>query len=176
MVFGGAGGNGTVYRMQPDGTIRTLHAFTGDEGVNPNASLLPVDDGAFLGTAGSGGPGGKGTVFRITAAGRTTVVHAFDETPGQPQAPRGLVRTPEGRIAGTSLFGGIAGAGTVYELRTEGRVAVTHSFHGFRAGSFPIMDRLAVGTDGFLYGTCNQGGREEQPGDGGMGTVFRVAP
>jgi uncharacterized repeat protein (TIGR03803 family) len=61
---GGSSGNGTLFRITPNGTLNTLHVFALIEGSLPN-TLVQGTDGAFYGTAISGGLNGSGTVFRL---------------------------------------------------------------------------------------------------------------
>jgi uncharacterized repeat protein (TIGR03803 family) len=63
---GGAGGNGTVFKISTNGVLTTLYSFAGgNDGVSPNG-LVQGSDGSFYGTTLYGGAGGAGTVFRLT--------------------------------------------------------------------------------------------------------------
>ena len=59
--FNGPAGFGTVFKMDPSGTVTVLHAFTGIDGAHPRG-LVQASDGAFYGTASI--PGG-GVIFRL---------------------------------------------------------------------------------------------------------------
>jgi uncharacterized repeat protein (TIGR03803 family) len=65
------GGNGTVFRMAPDGSsFATLVYFDGfDGGAHPATALVEGADGSLFGTTTSGGTGGRGTVFRLSFTG-----------------------------------------------------------------------------------------------------------
>lgn len=65
--FGGTGGNGTVFAVNPTtGRETVLYSFQGgDDGANPYAGLIDVA-GTLYGTARGGGTAGAGTVFAIT--------------------------------------------------------------------------------------------------------------
>src|ERR1039458_5965371 len=76
-IQGGRSGSGDVFRLSPDknGTWTTLSlfSFTGEDGLNPNCSLVLDSNGDLYGTTLLGGPsdegcGGNdcGTVFEIT--------------------------------------------------------------------------------------------------------------
>jgi len=66
--LGGAGGSGTVFKLNTNGTgYADLLSFTTDSGGhNPLAPLTLGDDGAWYGTTSAGGGNGLGTVFRLT--------------------------------------------------------------------------------------------------------------
>jgi uncharacterized repeat protein (TIGR03803 family) len=100
---GGASGNGTVFKITPNGTLTVLHAFSvSSEGGTPMASLVQATDGNFYGTTSSGGASGNGTVFKITPNGTLTVLHAFSYS-GEGGMPRsGLVQATDGNFYGTT--------------------------------------------------------------------------
>ncbi|MCX6915063.1 MAG: immunoglobulin domain-containing protein, partial [Verrucomicrobia bacterium] len=68
-AYGGAYGDGTVFRMTPDGTLTTLVAFDGYAGANPQAALIEDSDGSLLGTTQNGGADDAGVIFRLSFAG-----------------------------------------------------------------------------------------------------------
>jgi uncharacterized repeat protein (TIGR03803 family) len=102
---GGASGNGTVFKITPNGTLTVLHAFSySNEGGHPMAGLVQATDGNFYGTTSSGGASGygNGTVFKITPNGTLTVLHAFSYS-GEGGMPRsGLVQATDGNFYGTT--------------------------------------------------------------------------
>jgi uncharacterized repeat protein (TIGR03803 family) len=71
--LGGASNYGTVFMLDPSGTLTTLYSFTGGtDGANPNAGVVLDASGNIYGATSAGGsapaPGGYGTVFMITPA------------------------------------------------------------------------------------------------------------
>jgi uncharacterized repeat protein (TIGR03803 family) len=65
-AFGSGFGNGTIFRIAPNGAFATLASFDGfNDGLNPSAALVEGPDGALYGTTTAGGWGGQGTVFRL---------------------------------------------------------------------------------------------------------------
>jgi uncharacterized repeat protein (TIGR03803 family) len=71
--YGGANGEGSVYRITPTGTFMTLYSFAAvsitdvnEGGAQPTAGLLQGSDGNLYGTTFVGGPSGAGTVFKLS--------------------------------------------------------------------------------------------------------------
>jgi uncharacterized repeat protein (TIGR03803 family) len=63
------GGEGTVFKISAKGSFTSLYSFSGgNDGSNPQASLVQGKDGSFYGTTFNGGQDGVGTVFRLTVA------------------------------------------------------------------------------------------------------------
>jgi uncharacterized repeat protein (TIGR03803 family) len=63
---GSAPGNGTIFRIAPNGAFATLVNFDGfNDGAQPASALVEGPDGALYGTTTAGGWGGQGTVFRL---------------------------------------------------------------------------------------------------------------
>jgi uncharacterized repeat protein (TIGR03803 family) len=59
------GGYGTVFKLTPQGTLTTLHTFSGgSDGAFPEAALLQGSDGLLYGTT-SAGNSNDGTVFKL---------------------------------------------------------------------------------------------------------------
>lgn len=179
---GGVFGKGTVFMVDKQGTERVLYSFTGKEdGGNPYAGLVRDADGNLYGTTSNGGlPGqtcsfrgipGCGTVFMLNKEGKVTVLYSFTGGSDGANSEATLVMDSEGRLYGTTIFGGAFGAGTVFMVESEGREAVLYSFSGGTDGGLPfagvIRDSL-----GNLYGTTLQGGSAPNP----SGTVFEVTP
>ena len=68
-AYGGAYGDGTVFRMAPDGALTTLVQFDGYAGANPQAALIEDADGSLLGTTQNGGASDAGVIFRLSFSG-----------------------------------------------------------------------------------------------------------
>jgi uncharacterized repeat protein (TIGR03803 family) len=80
-AYGGGAGRGTVFQLQPSGTLTVLRTFTGGDGTYPVAGLLADAAGNLYGTTAGGGAGtncigGCGTVFELTAPASFTGVQA----------------------------------------------------------------------------------------------------
>ncbi len=148
------------------------------DGQSPEAGLIQGSDGRFYGTTGGGGTSAQGgTLFSITPSGSLTLLYSFAGTcePGSgtctgdgayPAA--GVIEATDGRFYGTTLGGGVAGAGTVYSFSTgSGTETVLHSFGTGTDGTAPLGG-VIQGSDGFFYGTTSSGG------DFDAGVVYRL--
>jgi uncharacterized repeat protein (TIGR03803 family) len=188
---GGGVGGGAVYELSPPPTqggawTETLiYRFQGgSDGAQPYASLIFDKAGNLYGTTLYGGTNGQGfgTVFELTppvVAGdpwTETVLHRFRGTvDGQyPYAP--LVFDAAGNLFGTTLQGGSARQGTVFELSPPTVAGGTwtekiiHTFIQNNKDGFYPYNGLTRGSNGVLYGTTSAGGQSDN------GTVFRLTP
>lgn len=166
---GGAHSQGTVFRLTPQGVLRTLYSFCAlsgcADGAAPYAGLILGKDGNFYGTTEAGGSRNAGTIFKITAQGKLTVLHSFNFNDGaNPYAP--LVLATNGNFYGTTESGGKNLLGTVFKMTPQGVLTTLHSFNG-TDGSFPESALVPV-SGGNFYGTTYNGGAE------GYGTVFKI--
>lgn len=184
---GGGTGQGSVFRINKDGTGFTmLHAFSVAQGggYQPSAGLVQGRDGNLYGTTVFGGLYGRGTVFAVWTNGSGFAqLHSFGG-PGdaqQPMAP--LIQGLDGFLYGTtplggeSAVGGISGFGAVYKIGTNGTEMILHSFLPTGGdGQYPYGG-LVQSQEGTLYGVTQQGGSTSVGGGGtGLGTVFKINP
>lgn len=176
--FGGQPDNvGTVFRIQSDGSdYSVLHRFTGgSQGRFPAARypLLVTPDGMIFGGA-SGGSHQSGILYRLHTVGTGyQVIHHFAGGPEGGDGPySGLVEYRDGALYGTTVEGGIDGAGTIFRINKNGSgFAVLRSYidvpnPGDEDGSPTIP--LLHAADGRLYGLTSGGDAE--------GTLFRFTP
>lgn len=172
-------GFGTVFKINRQGTLTTLHSFCKQppycaDGGQPWAGLVEGKDGNFYGTTIEYGSTHGGTIFKISPAGTLTPLYSFCAQPNcadgeSPAAP--LVQASDGNFYGTTLFGGNPicgpdGCGTIFKITPKGSLTTLHSFDG-TDGNY-VLAGLIQATDGNLYGTTDSGG------SGGNGTVFRI--
>jgi uncharacterized repeat protein (TIGR03803 family) len=172
---GGSFNQGTVFKMDSEGTVTVLHAFAGGtaDGAHPWAALIAASDGDFYGTTADGGgsfPAGYGTIFRMTPDGTVTVMHRFVDGGGKgPLAP--LIQAIDGNFYGTTQNGGDvtgAGGGTIFRMALDGTFAVLQS--GTTSAGQNPTEALLQGTDRRLYGTLPQGAGFSS------GSVFQMSP
>lgn len=111
------GGYGTIFKIRANGTLTSLYSFTGgNDGANPEASLLQGSDGNFYGTTSSGGTNGLGTVFEWRTNGALTSLYSFTGYNDGANPKASLVQAGDGSFYGTTYLGGPNGGGTVFRL------------------------------------------------------------
>jgi uncharacterized repeat protein (TIGR03803 family) len=172
-------GGGTVFRTDGVGNLTTLHAFNGLDGATPTG-IVQGRDGAFYGTTTYGGEPisfatpGNGTIFRIDAAGNLTVLFVF---PGGERGfrPNPLMVGRDGALYGTAVGGSMTYSslpGIVYRFDPATRdYRILHTFvtrDGLYLDGRDPTGTLFQASDGFFYGTTNQGGPSNS------GVVYRV--
>ena len=134
---GGAFGQGTVYKMTPNGVVSTLYSLCSQSGCsdgnNPYAALIQASDGNFYGVTDLGGATknslcgnlGCGTLFRITPDGQFTSLYSFCSQANCADgwgAAWSLIQATDGNFYGVTNVGGVAGGclgsgcGTVFRL------------------------------------------------------------
>jgi uncharacterized repeat protein (TIGR03803 family) len=177
-------GCGSIFKIAPDGSKKTLYAFKGMvDGLYPYSGVVADKDGNLYGaTAGGGdmscGPvAGCGVVFKYSRKGEFSVLHAF--TAGADGSfPNGSVSVDAaGNVYGTTNTGGTGtcdgptpGCGTVFKITPDGTTQILYNFQGGSDGAGPMAE-VVLGPDGALYGTAAGGGDAQC----GCGTVFRLA-
>jgi uncharacterized repeat protein (TIGR03803 family) len=123
--FGGAHGAGSVFELSRTAP-RTwkesvLYSFTGGiDGGSPTSTLVFGPGGALLGTTSAGGNSGCscGTVFKIKAGTNVeTVLHRFGAIGDGMNPYYGLSLAPSGSYLASTVAGGPAGQGVVFEIK-----------------------------------------------------------
>jgi len=179
-THGGPSGNGTLFKVNIDGTgFLTLYTFP----TNPLPRALTLSGTTLYGTTASGGTWDGGTVFKIESDGtQFRELHSFagynftGSTDGS---------NPGGRLvlSGNTLYGDTAnggfgineGPGTVFRINTDGTgYTILYTFSGGTDGATPWNGLLLAGNT--LYGTATEGG-SSSPGmtPPGNGTVFAIS-
>jgi uncharacterized repeat protein (TIGR03803 family) len=190
---GGVSANGTVFRIDPNGstfTFSNLHSFTAtnvpnltnNDGANPIAGLI-LSSGTLYGTTQNGGAGGSGTVFSLnTDNSYFSNLYSFtansagsNYTNGDGANPASALVLSGNTLFGTAQNGGAGGSGTVYRVNIDGSGFTNlHSFtinsgapdYTNNDGAYPAGSLMLTGQT--LYGMAQRGGPM------GNGAVFRV--
>jgi uncharacterized repeat protein (TIGR03803 family) len=174
---GGSNDYGTIFEVTSNGSFTSLYSFhalrggnlTNADGATPRYALTLGTNGNFYGTATQGGTNGQGTVFEVTHQGKVTVLYSFSNSVDG-AAPSGpLLQFTNGLLYGTAIGGGSNGYGTVFEVTAAGKVTAIYSFTNGIDGATPQAG-VINGHDGYLYGTCTDGGANDS------GTVFKITP
>jgi uncharacterized repeat protein (TIGR03803 family) len=167
---GGDSGMGTAFPMTTNGIGTAVYSFSGGtDGANPSADLVQASDGNFYGTTSHGGANGCGGVFKFSASGLVTTLYSFNCGSGGSSPRAGLVQGTDGKLYGTTLYGGNSDSGIVFRLTTDGALTSLVSFNGTN-GASPRAG-LIQARDGNFYGTTKSGG--DYPN---YGTIFQMAP
>ncbi len=182
----GSGGCGTIFKITPGGTLTTFYIFCSlancIDGAVPQSGLIQATDGNLYGTTFQGGENGYGTVFKITLTGTLTTLYNFsfcaNECQNFPANPNSaLVQATNGNFYGTTVYGGVSNAGTVYEITPAGVLTALYSFCSLANcidGANPVAGLIQT-TTGNLYGTTQYGGAGGTC-VGSCGTVFEITP
>ena len=169
---GGDLGDGTVFKLTPDGTLTTLVAFQYSNGNRPNG-LVQGSDGSFYGITYFGGnfdPTGEGlgggTLFKMTPDGNLTTLVNFGDGSNSSNPTR-LIQGTDGNLYGTT--GGWTDAGAVFKMSLDGTLSTLARFNGSNGNS---PEGLMQASDGNFYGIAYISGAtytEHQ-------IVFKVTP
>ena len=114
---GGSSGNGTVFKINTDGTgYAVLHDFTGSDGSWPWTSRLLFYHNTMFGTTSDVGPNGNGTIYKINADGTGFAVVSGFESVSEGSGPQcGLILNGD-TLFGTTTYGGPNLHGVVFSL------------------------------------------------------------
>jgi len=187
---GGPGGGGTLFKINTNGTgFAAFYSFPAPlrginndpEGANPAASLI-LSGNTLYGTTSYGGTkasldpksiGGPGTIFRVNTDG-TNFVTLYELTNSfGGSGAMGALALSGGVLYGTASIGGNGGAGTVFQINTDGTgFTPLHAFP-FQQGK-PAGDLVSIGNT--VYGTCEYGAPASASSLAGSGLVFAVTP
>jgi len=183
------GQGGTVFELSPPAagqtawTQRFLVSLDSTTGFNPRAALIRDAAGNLFGTTQFGGAFSGGTVFELSppATGQTawslTVLVSFDATTGGYDSWAPLIFGAAGNLFGTTIYGGSAEAGTVFELTppasgqttwTQTTLASLTGTNGSNPAAGLIFDK-----EGNLYTTAYYGGSSPSTADG---TAVKLTP
>lgn len=165
---GGTNGLGTVFELQAGShTLTTLASFTGGNGSAPHGNLVLDSAGDLFGAAQNGGANGDGALFELAAGSHTiSALASFNQTNGA--YPTGTLSTDAaGDLFGTTISGGSANLGTVYELAAGSHAVATLA--SFTVPNSSVVGGVAADKSGDLFGVARYAG------PAGAGSIFEVA-
>jgi uncharacterized repeat protein (TIGR03803 family) len=161
---------GTVFKITPQGSFTSFFQFHGtSDGAQPYAGLVQGTDGNFYGTTRYGGAHNDGTVFKITPQGSLISLYQFSGDSDGRFPLAGLVQGRDGNFYGTTDYGGVNDAGTVFKISPQGGFTELYQMGDVDTDGTPD-GRLAQGTDGNFYGTTTDGGTNF------YGSVYKITP
>ncbi|MFT7197675.1 MAG: putative repeat protein (TIGR03803 family) [Marinoscillum sp.] len=153
-------GNGTIYKIEPDGSnYQILHDFSNEDKRN-SEDLMIGNDGSIYGVTRVGGTFNHGQVYKIGKDGSDfTILFEFDDTNSNTGSSpsSGLVEDSEGYLYGTVSNHAGEYNGAIYKVKNNGtEFSILHSFDGID-GDDP-EDKLRLGSNNTLYGNTLNGG------------------
>jgi uncharacterized repeat protein (TIGR03803 family) len=172
---GGANGDGTVYKIQPNGTgYQTLHSFAGGatDGINPLAGVVEAPDGFLYGTTefgGTGGVNGEGVLFMVHPDGSN--YSAFRVLSGTDGASPlgGFTVANNGKLYGATQGNGTNLDGSIFTIDQGGtNFTIVYNFGSQLNDGTDPQDSPFLAVDGKFYGTTAGGGAN------GQGTVYKL--
>jgi uncharacterized repeat protein (TIGR03803 family) len=174
---GNAPGDGTVYKINPDGSqyavVQSFNSAGGDGG-NARPGLIQGSDGALYGMTQLGGAFGVGSVFKINHDGSGyAIIKSLNNSGGDGQLPWGaLLEGSDGALYGNCVAGGLNNYGTVFKLNKDGSGYTNlHDFQlVFGTDAENPLAHLIEGKDGALYGTTHNGGTPNT----GYGAIYKL--
>jgi uncharacterized repeat protein (TIGR03803 family) len=178
-------GSGTVFKLNKDGSGYAILRHFGNDfgsgtflGEEPTGDLLEGSDGRLYGMTVSGGAFTnqwgyrQSTAFRMNKDGSGfSVIHHFGGgEDGENFAHHaGLTEASDGRLYGTTVYGGTNGSGMVFGMNKDGSgYGVLRALGATAEDARAPMGKLVEGPDGALYGTTFYGGKDN------AGTVFKL--
>ena len=157
---GGALGEGTIFKITPEGTLTTLYSFAGStDGLRPYGGLIQSTDGNLYGTTYQGGANSAGTIFKITPGGTLTTLYSFTNGSDGELPYAGLIQSTDGSFYGTTF-------GTIFKITPGGTLTTLYNFTGQPRPHGGLIQAM----DGNFYGTTQYGGAY------GEGTIFKITP
>jgi len=160
--FGGTDGNGSVFKVDPDGTFTTLFSITDTNlsytGEFPCGTLAQGGDGNLYGTTIVGGKTGSGTVFQITPRERSRHCTSLIPNGRTARTPmRDLCLGATAISTGRPRQEGSNSYGDVFRISSAGTFTQLYQFSG--PDGLGPRAALVQGCDGSFYGRPTKEGR-----------------
>lgn len=140
-------------------------------GSTPYGTLMKASSGNLYGMTGYGGTSGFGVLFEYNP---TTSTYAkkidFEKAPNGSKPITPLIQATNGKLYGTTYYGGTTAGGVLFEFSRETSTYTTIlHFVGASNGSSPYGSLLQA-SNGKIYGTTNTGGANNG------GVIFEFNP
>ena len=174
---GGSASQGVVFKLDKSGHETVLHTFErGPVGNQPYLAGVILDpDYNLYGTTSFNAAGGAGAVYKLDRSGNATVIYAFPGIAGgQYPYNAGVTLGSDGRLYGTTQYGGLHGAGVLYQLNGNGCETVLYTFAFLTASGYgQPTGNVIRDSAGNFYGTTFIGQADVGYG---YGVVYKVNP
>jgi uncharacterized repeat protein (TIGR03803 family) len=176
---GGTHGQGTVFKLTPSGSLKTIHAFCAQSGCPDGAvasTLVMGSDGNLYGTTNQGGAMNEGTFFKLSLpSGQLDTLYSFCSLPScaDGAGPFSMIQATDGNFYGITRQGPGANSGTLFEITPSGSLTVLHTFCSAgdcSDGKLPSTGGLVQHTNGIFYGVLGHGGNVTS-----NGTIFSLS-
>lgn len=170
-VYDGTAGNGTVFRINPDGAgFASVYSFTNGNGGAMPVTRVQVSGNTIYGTTiypAAGGTVGDGRIYKVNTDGSGFAVLKEFLNEGVPAN----LTVAGNSIYGTISRGGVNFKGAVFKMNTDGTgYALLKSFGG-PDGHIDTVNGAALTLEGnTLYGTTDNGGTNSS----NAGTIFQI--
>jgi uncharacterized repeat protein (TIGR03803 family) len=166
--------DGAVYRITPAGAMAPLYVYT-DSSMEPPIGIPRFDDAGnlyFYGDIRNSTMTGR--IYKLDPSNTLSTLHQFTTQEGVPAYSGQLLLGKDGRLYGTTYWGGPNGAwdngpGTIFSLGLDGQFAVLHDFGSIAGDGSNPQSGLVTAADGSLWGTTRVGGATAS------GTAYRLA-
>ena len=111
--------------MTKDGTVTTLHTFTGGDDGSAPGGLVEGSDGKFYGTTATY-DGNASTIFSVTSVGFFTTLCTFPDGAKRTQRHRSVEGSDGNFYGGTDT--GINTLGTIFQVTPTGDLTTIHLY------------------------------------------------
>ncbi|CAN5460127.1 hypothetical protein BH10BAC3_BH10BAC3_17490 [soil metagenome] len=176
MTIGGGSspGGGVIFSYNPSTSVYTkLWDFDFDYGRWPFGSLMQASNGKLYGTTFYGGGDNiGGVIFSFDPSTSTyTKLKGFAEYVAEGEDPgQGLVQASNGKLYGTTQYGGSAGNGVIFSFDPSTSVYTKLRDFDWPNGGQPWGGSMMQASNGKLYGVTARGGT------GGYGVIYSFDP
>ena len=158
---GGPDDIGVIFKTDSEGNGQTVvYNFEYENpGINPDGSeLFRASNDKFYGITRSGGANSQGVLFEYSPQNEIyTKLIDFDGTNGRSSDGSTLVEANNGKIYGTTTWGGSSDNGVLFEFDINTNVFTKRVDFNNSTGSHPISS-LMLASNGKLYGMTSSGG------------------
>jgi len=173
---GGFNGNGTIIKINEDGTsFSDNYSLSDSIGSYPQGNLIKNSNNILYGMTNSGGFYGEGVIFSFNPSTNIyTDLHDFNDTMGA--NPHGnLILATDGKFYGLTQFGGALGFGVLFSLDpSDNTYSDLHDFND-TLGGLPYGS-LIQASNGKFYGMTFLGGATSLNSNQGFGVIFSYNP